>query len=123
MRAIYHAVLHVYRKLCEACANWCKDDAAGLAAATSYYMALSFFPLLLLLISLMGLLLQFTGWGINAQQRLLALLAENVAPSLASQVEVALFVGKDERGAERPGRTGNLAPGRDGRFRPIRKSL
>jgi membrane protein len=83
-------VLKIYRKLYEAYTNWCKDDAIGLAAATSYYMALSFFPLLLLILSLMGFLLQFTGWGVDAQQRLLKLLADNVAPSLASQVEVAL---------------------------------
>ena len=90
MGIFLQVILKIYRKLYEAYANWCKDDAAGLAAATSYYMALSFFPLLLLIVSLMGLLLRFTGWGINAQQRLLALLADNVAPSLASQVEVAL---------------------------------
>ncbi len=90
MSLFFHAVFYFNRKLYEAYAHWCKDDAAGLAAATSYYMALSFFPLLLLLLSLMGFLLRFTGWAINAQQRLLALLADNVAPSLSAQVEVAL---------------------------------
>ncbi len=90
MGIFFQVVIKIYRKLYEAYANWCKDDAAGLAAATSYYMALSFFPLLLLILSLMGFLLRFTGWGIDAQQRLLKLLADNVAPSLASQVEVAL---------------------------------
>jgi membrane protein len=90
MRVIFRAIMRVYRNLREAYANWCKDDAMGLAAATSYYMALSFFPLLLLLVAVMGLVLQFTGWGINVQQRLLNLLAENVAPSLAAQVKVAL---------------------------------
>ena len=90
MRVIFRALLRIYRTLCEAYANWCKDDAIGLAAATSYYMALSFFPLLLLLIAVMGLVLQFTGWGINVQQRLFTLLADNVDPSLAAQVKVAL---------------------------------
>ena len=90
MGIFFQVVIKIYRKLYEAYANWCKDDAAGLAAATSYYMALSFFPLLLLILSLMGFLLRFTGWAIDAQQRLLTLLADNVAPSLASQVEVAL---------------------------------
>ncbi|MGD0655695.1 MAG: YihY/virulence factor BrkB family protein [Thermoguttaceae bacterium] len=90
MGAFFQLIIRIYRKLYEAYAHWCKDDAVVLAAATSYYMALSFFPLLLLLLSVMGFLLKFTGWGINAQQRLLTLLADNVAPSLAAQVEVAL---------------------------------
>jgi membrane protein len=90
MRCIFRVIVGFYRSLCEAYAHWSKDDAATLAAATSYYMALSFFPLLLLILSLMGFLLQFTPWGADAQQRLLKLLAEGVAPSLAAQVEIAL---------------------------------
>ena len=90
MGVFLKVAIKIYRKLYEAYANWCKDDAAGLAAATSYYMALSFFPLLLLILSLMGFLLRFTGWGVNAQQQLLTLLNDNVAPSLATQVDTAL---------------------------------
>jgi|SRR3972149_808419 len=74
----------------EAFSNWQKHGAAELAAATSYYMALSFFPLLLLLLSIAGFVFRFSGWGQDAQQRLLTLLSEQVAPSLANQVKIAL---------------------------------
>ena len=90
MITFFRAVKGVYLQLYEAYENWRKDDAALLAAATSYYMALSFFPLMLVLLSAMGFVLSFTGWGIDVQQRLFELLADNVAPSLADQVEEAL---------------------------------
>lgn len=90
MGVFYRVVKRIFWQLYEAYQNWQKDDAAVLAAGTSYYMALSFFPLLLVLLSIMGFLLRFTGWGIDAQQRLFSLLADNVAPSLAGQVEDAL---------------------------------
>ena len=90
MDAFFRVGKRFFRQLYEAYEHWQKDDAAVLAAATSYYMSLSFFPLLLILLSVMGFLLRFTSWGLDAQQRLLTLLSENVAPSLATQVEVAL---------------------------------
>jgi membrane protein len=90
MSFLIRAITGFCRKLYEAYLHWNKDDVAMLAAATSYYMALSFFPLLLLILSAMGFLLRFTGWGIDVRQRLMNLLAESVAPSLAGQVEVAL---------------------------------
>jgi membrane protein len=90
MTTIYRVLKRSFLQLYEAFANWQKDGAAELAAATSYYMALSFFPLLLLLLSIAGFLLRFTGWAQDAQQRLLALLSEQAAPSLAEQVKIAL---------------------------------
>ena len=61
-----------------------------MAAATAYYMALSFFPLFLILVSGLGFILEFSGWGIDVQQRLMKVLADNVSPSLADQVKAAL---------------------------------
>jgi membrane protein len=78
--------LHLYK----ACTHWQKDEAAVMAAATSYYMALSFFPLFLILVSGLGFILEFSGWGIDVQQRLMKVLADNVSPSLADQVKAAL---------------------------------
>lgn len=43
-----------------------------MAAAVAYYVALSIFPLLLVLISGLGVVLQFTNWGRDAQQEVLA---------------------------------------------------
>ncbi len=90
MKSLYRVLKNLFWEIYEALVSWQKDGAAELAAATSYYMAFSFFPLLLLLLSIAGFLLHFTGWGQDAQQRLLALLAEQVAPSLAAQVKIAL---------------------------------
>jgi membrane protein len=90
MNAVLQFFKRILWRLYETYEHWQKDEAAILAAATSYYMALSFFPLLLILLSIMGFLLDFTGWGIDAQQRFLKLLADNVAPSLAAQVKDAL---------------------------------
>jgi len=61
-----------------------------LAAAMSYYMALSFFPLLLVLISGFGLALRFSVGAQNAQEHLLNLLAQNTAPTLAALVRSVL---------------------------------
>jgi membrane protein len=90
MKTLYNILKSLFLQLYHVVEKWQKDDAAELAAATSYYMALSFFPLLLILFSIAGFFLQFTGWGQDAQQRLLTLLADQVAPSLASQVKTAL---------------------------------
>ncbi len=67
-----------------------QDDGLQLAAAVSYSAALSFFPLLLILISGFGLVLGSTGWGRDAQQQVLEFVSEQASPSLADRVEVAL---------------------------------
>jgi membrane protein len=90
MVAFFRVIKRFFWQLYESYGNWRKDDASVLAAATSYYMSLSFFPLLLILLSILGFLLRYSNWGIDAQQRLLKLLAESTAPSLATQVDVAL---------------------------------
>lgn len=56
-------------KLPKVCDRWQKDDGPLMAAAVAYYAALSFFPLLLVLISGLGLVLQFTACGQNAEQQ------------------------------------------------------
>lgn len=67
--------------------KWRADDGNLMAAAVSYYMAVSFFPLLLVLMSIGSLLLRFTHWGQDARQRLFDLIADQAAPELAKQVE------------------------------------
>jgi len=76
--------------LYEAYQNWQQDDGSHLAASVSFYMAVSFFPLLLVLLSAMGLMMRFSGWGQDARQRLLGLIAEQTAPELARQMEAVL---------------------------------
>jgi membrane protein len=66
--------------------QWREDDGTLLAAAMAYYATLSFFPLLLILISGVGLLLRFSGGTQDAQRQLLELLAEKTSPALSQFV-------------------------------------
>ena len=70
--------------------RWHDDNGNMIAAAMGYYAALSFFPLMLLLISILGFILQFSSGAQNAQKELLELFAQNTAPALAAHVESAL---------------------------------
>ena len=70
--------------------RWNRDNGNMIAAAMAYYAALSFFPLMLLLISILGFVLQFSSGAQNAQKELLQLFAQNTAPALAEHVQNAL---------------------------------
>lgn len=78
------------RDIYQAYQNWQEDDGSHLAASVSFYMAVSFFPLLLVLISAMGFVLRHSGWGQNAHARLLEIIADQTAPSLTRQLETVL---------------------------------
>jgi membrane protein len=77
-------------RLYEAAKRWQKDDGATLAAAVAYYAAFSFFPLLLLLIAVLGFALRFSIGVQHARQELLHVLAENTSPVLAGHVSAVL---------------------------------
>ncbi len=81
---------HVFVPLYRAYQRWDRDGGGQMAAATGYYMALSFFPLLLVLLAVLGLLLRFTNWGRNAEEQLLTIIAEYSDPTLAEQVRNAI---------------------------------
>jgi membrane protein len=78
------------RDIYEAYQNWQEDDGSHMAASVSFYMAVSLFPLLLVLISAMGFALRHSGWGQNAHDRLLEIIADQTAPSLTRQLEMVL---------------------------------
>ncbi len=73
------------------------------AAGTAYYVALSFFPLLLVLVAGLGWVLQGTDFGQHAQQELLSTIKQQVSGNLADQVERSL-----EAVSERARRAGRL---------------
>jgi membrane protein len=56
------------------------------AAGIAYYVALSFFPLLLVLLAGLAWLLEWTAAGQEAQQQLLTAIAQQASPDLAQQV-------------------------------------
>ena len=69
---------------------WRHNDANLTAASMAYYAVLSFFPLLMLLIAVLGFALRYSVGAQDARYRLLKLLGESTSPSLESHVEAAL---------------------------------
>lgn len=76
-----------FRQTLWRCGN---DDIGLLAASMAYYGTFSFFPLLLLLIALLGFALGFSTGAQDAQQELLGLLAKNTSVEFVENVRIAL---------------------------------
>jgi membrane protein len=70
--------------------RWSEDDGSAMAAAVAYYVALSFFPLLLTLIAGIGLFFKFAQSGQDAQRAILLLVREHFSSSAESAVSQAL---------------------------------
>lgn len=66
--------------------RWQRDDASSMAAAVSYYMALSLFPVLLLLTGGLGLILRYSRLGNDAHQQILLVVSEHCSPSLEARI-------------------------------------
>jgi uncharacterized BrkB/YihY/UPF0761 family membrane protein len=66
--------------------RWSEDDGSAMAAAVAYYVALSFFPLLLTLIAGIGLFFKFAQSGQDAQRAILLLVREHFSSSAESAV-------------------------------------
>jgi membrane protein len=73
-------------RLVKAFNQWLEDDGNMLATSLSYYMALSFFPLLLILISGVGIILRDTGWGQDARRQIIEFIADHTTHALAGKV-------------------------------------
>lgn len=67
--------------------RWSRNDGNLLAASMSYYAALSFFPLLLVLLNVLGFALEFSASAQNVQTQLIEFLSHNTNPSLANEVD------------------------------------
>jgi membrane protein len=70
--------------------RWSQDDGSAMAAAVAYYVALSFFPLVLTLIAGIGLFFRFAHSGQDAERAVLVLVREHLSSSAGSAVEQAL---------------------------------
>ncbi|MEM8732697.1 MAG: YihY/virulence factor BrkB family protein [Planctomycetota bacterium] len=66
--------------------RWQIDDGSSLAAGVAYYLALSIFPLLLLLTSGLGIFLKFTNLGHDAEVQILSVVAEHCSATLRDQI-------------------------------------
>ncbi len=76
--------------------RWSRNDGNLLAASMAYYAAFSFYPLLWVLISVMGYALRVSSSAQNARQQLLDFLARSMSPTLADEVS-RLLNGVQER--------------------------
>ena len=80
----------VFWSVIAAAKKWQADDAGGMAASVAYYLALSLFPMLLLLTAGLGLVFRFTNYGHNAELQILSVVSEHCSPTLEQQVREVL---------------------------------
>jgi len=66
------------------------DDGPLMAAAVSYYVGLSLFPLLLVLIAGLGMFFRYTHMGQDAEAQVLRAVSSQLSPTLAEQVKSSL---------------------------------
>jgi membrane protein len=66
--------------------RWQDDDGPLMSAAVAYYLGLSMFPMLLLIISGIGFFFRYTASGQNAEQEVLRIVAEQASPALERHV-------------------------------------
>ncbi len=71
--------------------RWQLDDGSSMAAAVAYYLALSLFPMLLLLTSGVGIAMRYTRLGHDAETQILSVVAEHCSPTLEVQVRDVLL--------------------------------
>jgi len=88
-------MLHAVQRLLwdmprRAVVKWLADDAQLLAAAMAYYFAIALFPLLLVLVAVVGFVLEKTEYGQNAEQEVIEVVASQVSPVVGEQLEKLL---------------------------------
>lgn len=77
----------VWDRLRETWDRFQRDDGSLMAAATSFYAGLSLMPLLIVIVSGVGLVLENTDFGADAQEQVLAAIEANGSVLLRQQVE------------------------------------
>lgn len=83
----YPRFLH---RLWRASLSFNEHDGTLVAAGIAYYLALSFFPLLMVMVAGLGYALEWTARGQDAQQRILAAIEQQASADLSDQVKRAL---------------------------------
>jgi membrane protein len=83
-------LMSFFPNLRDAAIRWSEDDAGSMAASVAYYLALSLFPMLLLLTTGLGLFLEFSQLGKDAQDKLLETVAHHGSPVIEEQVRQVL---------------------------------
>ena len=85
-----HWIRNFFPNLRDAGVRWSEDDASSLAASVAYYLALSLFPMMLLLTSGFGIFLQFSKTGKKAEEQILSMVETHASPIIKKQFEQVL---------------------------------
>ncbi len=85
-----HWIRNFFPNLRDAGIRWSEDDASSLAASVAYYLALSLFPMMLLLTSAFGIFLQFSKTGKRAEEQILSMVETHASPIIKKQIEQVL---------------------------------
>ena len=85
-----HWIMNFFPNLRDAGVRWSEDDASSLAASVAYYLALSLFPMMLLLTSGFGIFLQFSKTGKKAEEQILSMVETHASPIIKKQFEQVL---------------------------------
>ena len=85
-----HWIRNFFPNLRDAGIRWSEDDASSLAASVAYYLALSLFPMMLLLTSCFGIFLQFSKTGKKAEEQILNMVETHASPIIKKQIEQVL---------------------------------
>lgn len=75
-----------WRRLVGALRAWRDDDGGLLAASIAYYASLSLFPLLLVTVAVLGVVLERTPWGQDAQTEIIQQIGDRTSPKVADEV-------------------------------------
>ena len=78
----------ILKSLCGACERWSKSDCIDLSAAFAYYTLQSFFPILLISLSIAS---WFLGKQEGLDQQIISVAAQILPPSVVELVETTLF--------------------------------
>jgi len=90
VRSGKHWIRNFFPNLRDAGIRWSEDDASSLAASVAYYLALSLFPMMLLLTSSFGIFLQFSKSGKKAEEQILSMVETHASPIIKKQIEQVL---------------------------------
>jgi len=85
-----HWIRNFFPNLRDAGIRWSEDDASSLAASVAYYLALSLFPMMLVLTSGFGIFLQFSQTGKKAEEQILSMVETHASPIIKKQFEQVL---------------------------------
>lgn len=76
----------LFQLLSDAYRRWSEDGGPLLSAGVAYYIALSLFPMLLILIAALGLFFQGTDAGQQAESHVIQAVSDQLSPNLADQL-------------------------------------